>query len=78
MKKIIYKTPGAMLAMGENGEAVSKFIVGTAEMAYSEENLEYVKTVALNGEYTVEDDGQSEPDTTSTDDVLNALLGVTE
>ena len=32
---------------------------------------------AYNGEYTVEDDGEPEPDTTTTDDVLNALLGVT-
>ena len=31
---------------------------------------------AYNGEYTVEDDGQPEPDTSTTDDVINALLGV--
>ena len=29
---------------------------------------------AYNGEYTIEDDGQPEPETT--DDVLNAMLGV--
>lgn len=38
--------------------------------------LEEVKLEAYNGEYTVEDDGESKPDTTTADDVLNALLGV--
>lgn len=46
---------------------------------YSEDNLEIVKGLAYNGEYTIEDDEQpeiaSEP---STDEILNALLGVTE
>jgi hypothetical protein len=59
MKKIIYKTPGAMLITGENGDVVSKEIVGTAEIPYSEENLEYVKSVALNGGYEIHDDGES-------------------
>ena len=40
-------------------------------------NLPIAEREAYNGEYTVEDDGQPEPDTTTTDDVLNALLGVT-
>ena len=39
-------------------------------------NLTIAKQEAFNGEYTVEDDGKSEAATT--DDVLNALLGVTE
>lgn len=41
-------------------------------------NEAIAKAEAYNGEYTIEDDGQPEPDTTSTDDVLNALLGVSE
>lgn len=40
-------------------------------------NLPIAEREAYNGEYTVEDDGEPEPDTTTTDDVLNALLGVT-
>ena len=40
-------------------------------------NEEIAKREAYNGEYTIEDDGQSEPETeASTDDVLNAMLGV--
>lgn len=47
------------------------------ELPWSEVNEEIAKREAHNGEYTIEDDGQPEPDTTTTDDVLNALLGVT-
>ena len=39
-------------------------------------NEEIAKREAYNGEYTIEDDGQPEPDSASTDDVLNAMLGV--
>lgn len=40
-------------------------------------NEEVAKSEAYNGEYTIEDDGQPEPETeASTDDVLNAMLGV--
>lgn len=47
-----------------------------AEVDWSEANEEIVKAEAYNGEYEIVDDGQPEPDTASTDDVLNALLGV--
>ena len=43
---------------------------------YSETNEEIAKAEAYNGEYTIEDDGQPEPEPTA-DDILNALLGVT-
>lgn len=46
------------------------------EMGWNEINEEIAKNEAYNGEYTIEDDGQPEPDTASTDDVLNAMLGV--
>lgn len=40
-------------------------------------NEEIAKREAYKGEYTIEDDGQSEPETDAdTDDVLNAMLGV--
>ena len=47
-----------------------------ASIPYSEKNEEIAKKEAYNGEYTIEDDGEPEPDTATTDDVLNALLGV--
>ena len=46
-------------------------------MPWSESNEEIAKNEAHNGEYTIEDDGQPEPEAMeTTDDVLNALLGV--
>lgn len=47
-----------------------------AEVDWSEANEEIVKAEAYNGEYEIFDDGKPDPDTASTDDVLNALLGV--
>ena len=56
----------------ENGE-----ILIPVEMGWNEVNEEIAKREAYNGEYTIEDDGQPEPETeASTDDVLNAMLGV--
>ena len=46
------------------------------KLPYTEENLAIAEAEAYNGEYTIEDDGQPEPDNSTTDDVLNALLGV--
>lgn len=47
-------------------------------LPYSETNEEIAKAEAYNGEYTIDDDGESEPiPAETTDDVLNALLGVT-
>ena len=47
------------------------------EMGWNEVNEEIAKREAHKGEYTIEDDGQPEPATeVSTDDVLDAMLGV--
>ena len=47
------------------------------EMGWNEVNEEIAKREAHKGEYTIEDDGQPEPETkVSTDDVLDAMLGV--
>ena len=47
-------------------------------MDYSASNEEIAKKEAYNGEYTIEDDGQPEPTAEpTTDEILNALLGVT-
>lgn len=49
------------------------------EMGWNEVNKETAKREADNGEYTIEEDGQAEPESVETaDDVLNALLGVRE
>lgn len=53
-------------------------IILDVTMPLTDANVEIAKVEAINGEYTVEDDGEPEPDTATTDDVLNALLGVTE
>lgn len=42
-----------------------------------EGNIAIAIREAYNGEYTIQDDGKQEPDTSTTNDVLNALLGVT-
>ena len=47
------------------------------KMPYAESREEIAKAEAYKGEYTIEDDGQPEPEQMeTTDDVLNALLGV--
>jgi len=49
------------------------------KVQYSDTALEIVKETAYNGEYTIEDDGLPEPVVEpTTDDILNAMLGVTE
>lgn len=53
-------------------------IVSNAFTPWSEENEEIVKATAYNGEYTIEDDGQPQPVAEpTTDEILNAMLGVT-
>ena len=56
MRKIVYKTPATMLIFDEAGEPVKKAVTGVAEIAYSEENLAYVQTVALGGAYEIVED----------------------
>lgn len=53
-------------------------ILSPVSVAWNEANEEMAKNEAYNGDYTIDDDGQPEQDNTSTDDVINALLGVTE
>lgn len=46
-------------------------------MGWNEANEEIAKKEAYNGEYTIEDDGLPEPVAEpTTDEVLNAMLGV--
>ena len=54
-------------------------IFSDVSMGWNEANEELAKREAYNGEYTIEDDGEPEPSQEpTTDDVLNALLGVSE
>lgn len=49
------------------------------EMGWNEVNEQIAKQEAYNGEYTVEDDGLSEPKVEpTTEELLNAVLGVTK
>lgn len=75
MKYIYYNIAYSVNVGTEEEPKVEEKLTGK-RIAYSEANLELAKEEACNGEYTIEDDGQPEPDTASTDDVLNALLGV--
>ena len=54
-------------------------IFSGVSLGWSEANEELAKREAWNGEYTIEDDGEPDPtQDPTTDDVLNALLGVSE
>lgn len=46
-------------------------------IGYNETDLEIAKKEAFNGEYTIEDDGEPEPEIeANTDEVVNKMLGV--
>lgn len=71
MKRILYNL---LQSIDSDGNP----LLSPVELGYSEANLVIAEKEAYNG-YTIEDDGKSEPETKeTTDDVLNALLGVTE
>ena len=62
---------------GTEEAPVWKEILSPVEMGWNEVNEEIAKQEAYNGEYTIEDNGVEEPvPVETTDDVLNALLGV--
>ena len=60
-----------------NGEVIENTSISQVADVWSPEREEYIKGIAYNGEYTIEDDGKPEPEP-SIDEVLNALLGVSE
>ena len=58
-----------------------KYLYNGAEvsMGWNDENEKIAKAEADNGEYTIDDDGQPKPVAEpTTEDILNAMLGVTE
>lgn len=80
MKKLIYKVEGYIAEENSETSEIEKLLsLATVTIENpSAEEIERAAEIAYNGEYTIEDDGQPEPEAVTTDDVLNALLGVTE
>lgn len=78
MKKIQYGIVGMTDVYNpEVGVTEKQEVICTVILPWSDENEERAKREALNGEYAIEDDGQPEPEVVTTEDVLDALLGVT-
>jgi hypothetical protein len=79
MKIIKYKFLSAEVNRGSETQPILEQIFFDKSISYSEANEEIAKREACNGEYTIEDDGQPEPVAEpTTDEILNAMLGVTE
>ena len=89
MKKIKYQLLCKQTKMVLNDEGVPTFVeedvLSEIETDYLESECERIKLIAYNGEYTVEDDGQPEPEATpeeriaELEEALALLLsGVTE
>ena len=78
MKIIKYKFLSCEINHGTDDAPNIEQIFIEKTMGWNETNEEIAKREAYKGEYTIEDDGQPEPEAVeTTDDVLNALLGVT-
>ena len=78
MKIIKYKILSAEINHGTEENPDIEQIFLEKSMGWNEANEEIAKREAYNGEYTIEDDGQPEPVAEpTTEDVLNAMLGVT-
>lgn len=87
MKNINYKFISAEINHGTEEEPNIEQIFRDKSMPWSEANEEIAKKEAYNGEYTIEDDGQPEPEAKQTpeeriaelEEALALLLsGVTE
>lgn len=77
MKFLKYKFVAAEVNHGTEEEPKIEQILIEKSMGYSAEAEEIAKAEAYTGEYTIEDDGKPEPVAEpSTDEILNAMLGV--
>ena len=65
-----------ILAKGENGLEYKEMMF-PVEIPYSEENMAWAEENCVEGEPKVIEREVTKPDASTTDDVLNALLGVT-
>lgn len=79
MKRIKYKLLSGEVNRGTAEKPNIEPILLDKAIMWSEANEEIAKREAYNGEYTIEDDGQPEPALEpTTDEIINAMLGVTE
>lgn len=80
MAKVIkYKFLSSEVNHGTEEQPDIEQIFLDVTMGWNEANEETAKREAYNGEYTIEDDGQPEPMAEpTTEEILNAMLGVTE
>ena len=77
MAKILKYNLCTIINHGTEEEPKIEEILSPVKMGWNKANEEIAKREAYKGEYTIEDDGQPEPEQMeTTDDVLNALLGV--
>ena len=77
MKWIKYERITGQRNTGTEEKPVLEDILEPKMISYCEANEEIAKREAYNGEYEIVDDGQPEPVAEpSTDDILNAMLGV--
>ena len=66
MKKLKYKYLYAEIKRGTEEEPIIEQIFLEKSMDWNEANEEIAKREAYNGEYTIDDDGQPEPESTPT------------
>jgi hypothetical protein len=85
MAKVIKYILCTKISRGETENPENAEIFSPVVMGWNEVNEEIAKREAYNGEYTIEDDGQPEPEATAEEQIaelkeaLNLLLsGVTE
>lgn len=86
MKIIKYQFLSCEVNHGTEENPNIEQIILEKSMGWNEANEKIAKREAYNGEYTIEDDGQPEPEPKQTQEeriaelesMLNALLGVTE
>ena len=67
MKRILYMVPCKTIIINEAGEEEIRDDLTPANIPWSAENEERAKRESYNGEYTIKDDGQPEPEPAQTD-----------
>ena len=81
MKKLVYQYEDITEVYNPETELVEEAptLIGVIIENATDEDIAKAKEIAYNGEYTIEDDGQADHFNEPTaEEMLNALLGVTE
>ena len=73
MKLIKYRVMSEVNRVIDAEPQIEQVISGDRWMTFSDKNLEIVKETAYNGEYTIEDDGQPEPEPTEQEQRVSDL-----